>query len=81
MATRLVRIIGESFWLLALGAITIFAFFALLGALDPGDVVGITVVMGVLAVLFVARTFARRRHAEEIAMEGRKTHERERRGF
>lgn len=39
------------FWVLCLGAIAMFAFFAALGAFDPGEVMWLTITMGVLALL------------------------------
>jgi uncharacterized membrane protein (DUF485 family) len=78
---RFARIVGESFWLIALGVIAIFAFFAALGAIDPGDVKGLTIAVIVLVVLFIFRMIAVRRAGAELEMEERKTHERERRGF
>jgi hypothetical protein len=78
---RFTRILGEGFWLLALGTIGIFAFFAALGAFDPSDVKWLTVVVAVLLVLFALRMVAMRRAGAALAMEERKTHERERRGF
>ena len=81
MADRLIRTIGEAFWLLALGLIGIFAFFAVLGALDPGDVKGLTGLVAVLAVLFVFRTLAMRRKGTALSLEERRSHDRERRGF
>ncbi len=69
----------DAFWVLAIGAIAAYAFFAALGAFSPGDVVGVTVAIGVLAALWVARALlAGRRPVER---DPRLVHARERRGF
>ena len=41
---------------ICLGAVVLFAFFATLGGISPGEVVGLTVVVGVLALLLLARS-------------------------
>jgi hypothetical protein len=74
-------LVGEGFWLLAIGTIGVFAFFAALGAFSPGDVVWLTIVVAVLLVLFGIRMIAVRRAGTALMMEDRKSHERERRGF
>lgn len=72
------------FWVLCLGAITLFVFFAALQAFDPRDVMWLTIAVGALAVLALAH-FIHVRHAmddgrhDELA---RTVHAmRERRGF
>jgi hypothetical protein len=74
------RWIGEAFWVLALGVILVYGFFLLLGAIDPGDVVALSVVVGVLVVLYAARTWWQSRHPVE-GRDQRLTSARERRGF
>ena len=81
MADRFIAIIGEAFWLLALGLIAMFAFFSVLGALDPSDVKGLTGLVVVLAILFVFRLIAMRRKGTALSLEERRSHDRERRGF
>jgi uncharacterized membrane protein YhaH (DUF805 family) len=81
MADRFITIIGEAFWLLALGLIAMFAFFAVLGALDPSDVKGLTGLVVILAILFVIRLIAMRRKGTALSLEERRSHDRERRGF
>ncbi len=39
------------FWTLCLGAVAMFLFFAMLGAFDPGEVMWLTIAVGVLAVI------------------------------
>ncbi len=72
------------FWVLCLGAVVLYAFFAVLGAFDPGEVMWLTISVGILALLCMVH-FWRIRHAlddgrhDELA---RSVHAmRERRGF
>ena len=71
-------------WALALGAITLFCFFAAIGALHPGDVAWLTVAVGVLAVA-CALHFVRVRHELDRNTRGELARSvnawRERRGF
>lgn len=39
-----------------IGVVAMFVFFAALGGISPGEVVGLTVVVGALALLIVARS-------------------------
>ena len=43
----LVRTIGELFWVIALAVIVVYVFFLVLGALSPGDVVALSVLVAV----------------------------------
>ena len=70
----------ELFWVLALGVLLVFAFFAVLGAIDPGAVVGLTIGVCVLAALWVLHAYLQSRHKGE-AHDERLVHARERRGF
>jgi uncharacterized membrane protein (DUF485 family) len=69
----------DAFWVLAMGFIAAYAFFAALGAFSPGDVVGVTVAVGILTGLWVLRAVLARRAGEE--RDPRLVHARERRGF
>ena len=70
----------DAFWVLAIGAIAAYAFFAALGAFSPGDVLGLTLAIGVLVLLWVVRAvMAGRRAVQE--RDPRLVHARERRGF
>ena len=73
------RVIRDGFWVLALGVIGGFLFFFALGAIDPGDVVGVTLAVVALALLWLVRAWALGRHKNEY--DPRLSHERERRGF
>lgn len=66
----------DAFWVVALGLIAAYAFFAALGAFSPGDVLGVTIAVGVLVALWVWKAS---RGAGERDM--RLAHDRERRGF
>jgi hypothetical protein len=69
---------------ICLGIIGLFVFFAALGGISPGEVVGLTIVVGVLALLLLVRALVVR---HELAAGGdhstsRSVHAlRERRGF
>jgi Flp pilus assembly protein TadB len=70
----------DAFWVLAIGVIAAYAFFAALGAFSPGDVLGVTIAVGVLLALWILRAFLARR-AAIAARDPRLVHARERRGF
>ena len=40
---------------ICIGVVVMFVFFAALGGISPGEVVGLTIVVGVLALLLVVR--------------------------
>ncbi|HET6509235.1 MAG TPA: hypothetical protein VFG42_20735 [Baekduia sp.] len=70
----------DLFWVLAIGVIAAYAFFAALGAFSPGDVLPLTVAVAVLVALWILRavTSGRRRRDDR---DPRLVHARERRGF
>ncbi len=69
---------------ICLGAVVMFVFFTTLGGVDPGEVTTLTIVVGVLALLFLVRSLLVRR---ELGARGSPTtlrsvnSLRERRGF
>ena len=71
--------VRAAFWALALGIIAAYVFFLALGAYSVGEVVGVSVVVGVLMVAWVVHGLAERRHAGARAALLRGA--RERRGF
>ena len=71
--------VRATFWALALGIIAAYVFFLALGAYSVGEVVGVSVVVGVLLVAWIAHGLALRRHAGEHRELVRSA--RERRGF
>ena len=73
--------VRDFFWVMALGVIGCFVFFFALGAIDPGDVAGVTIGVAILGGLWLARAWALdHRHARDDR-DPRLAHERERRGF
>jgi hypothetical protein len=55
---RAALFVREAFWVLALGVIACYAFFLALGAYGPGDVLGVSVAVGVLVVLWIVHAWA-----------------------
>jgi hypothetical protein len=79
MRSKVLATLSETFWLLVLGVVVMFAFFAALGAFDVTKAVGVTVAVAVLALLWVAHAIWAARHSD-----GRSPaliRDRERRGF
>jgi membrane protein implicated in regulation of membrane protease activity len=76
----LARTVREAFWVIALGLIACYAFFVALGAFAPGDVVGVSVAIGVLVVLWLVHAWTER-HRRDAGRDPRLTAARERRGF
>ena len=70
----------ELFWVLALGTLLVFGFFTVLGAIDPGAVIGLTIGVCVLAGMWVVHAWLQSRAAAQ-ARDARLVHARERRGF
>jgi fatty acid desaturase len=78
--SNVARVVREAFWVIALGVIACYAFFVLLGAWNPGDVVGVSIAVGVLVVLWLIHGWAQS-HRRAEARDPRLTAARERRGF
>jgi len=75
---RLLETARESFWILALAVIVLFAFFVALGAFAPGDVLWVTLLVVALCALWIVHaTLARRRRERDPSV----VRARERRGF
>jgi len=62
--TRTLSTLLETFWILVLALVVLFAFFVALGAFSPGDVVGLTIAVAVLAVLWIAHAVWDSRHRD-----------------
>jgi membrane protein YdbS with pleckstrin-like domain len=77
--SRILATLSETFWVLVLAVVVLFVFFVALGALSPGEVVGLTVVVVVLAALWVAHAVWQSRHSDPHDREVVRA--RERRGF
>jgi hypothetical protein len=78
--TRVATFIRETFWVFALAAILGYLFFMVLGAFDPGDAAGVTIAVGVLALLWILHAWAGRRRGDDNR-DPRLVEARERRGF
>jgi fatty acid desaturase len=77
--SRMRATMSETFWVLVLGVVVLFAFFFALGAIDPGDVVWLTLGVLALALLWTAHAVWESRHRtgrDPVAIRNR-----ERRGF
>ncbi len=77
--TPIATFVVEAFWVIALAVILAYAFFAILGAFDPGDSAGLSIAVAVLVLLWILRAWATRRHHGE--RDPRIIAARERRGF
>ncbi|HWI72630.1 MAG TPA: hypothetical protein VNT55_11810 [Baekduia sp.] len=71
----------DAFWVLAIGVIAAYVFFAALGAFSPGDALGVTIAVGILLVLWIVRALSVKRRAAKADRDPRLVHARERRGF
>ena len=69
----------QSFWVLLISLVALFAFLLALGAYSPGEVVGLTIVMVVIFVVWVAHAAWVTRRADK--RDPRAVAARERRGF
>lgn len=76
---KILHTLSETFWLLALAVVVMFAFFVALGAFKPGEVALVTVGVGALAVLWVAHAVWAARHHDPHDRAAIRA--RERRGF
>ena len=62
--SRLLGTLSDTFWILVLALVVLFAFFLALGAFSPSDGLTITIVVAVLAVLWVAHAVWDSRHRD-----------------
>jgi uncharacterized membrane protein (DUF485 family) len=62
--SRTLSTLLETFWILVLALVVLFAFFVALGAFSPGDVVGLTIAVAVLAVLWIVHAVWDSRHRD-----------------
>ncbi|HEY7078041.1 MAG TPA: hypothetical protein VH418_21840 [Solirubrobacteraceae bacterium] len=76
---RILAVLSETFWVLVIAVVAMFAFFLLLGAISPGQAVLLTVVVAGLAILWVAHAIWVSRHSDGRDPGARRA--RERRGF
>ena len=61
---RMLETMRETFWVLALAVIALFAFFVALGAFSPADVIWVTIVVGLLCVLWIVHAVLEGRHRD-----------------
>jgi hypothetical protein len=78
---RIWAVMSESFWILLVIIVALFVFLLALGAYSPSEVVGLTLVMVGLFVLWVAHAAWVTRRADRRARDPRAVAARERRGF
>jgi hypothetical protein len=76
---RIWAVMSESFWILLVSIVALFVFLLALGAYSPSEVVGLTLVMVGLFVLWVAHAAWVTRRADK--RDPRAIAARERRGF
>ena len=82
METRSSRVrstMSDTFWILILGVVVLFAFFFALGAVDPGDAAWLTLAVLGLALLWAAHAVWDSRHRS--GRDPATIRNRERRGF
>lgn len=72
------RGLSQAFWAIAAGVVVAYVFFLALGAFESGEALALTIVVIVLAALWVAHTVIASR---QRARDPRLTRGRERRGF
>jgi uncharacterized membrane protein YhaH (DUF805 family) len=76
---RIVEVMRETFWVLALAVIALFAFLVALGAFSPADAIWATIVVALLSVLWVMHAVLEGRHRD--SRDPAAVRARERRGF
>ena len=75
----MLAMLSETFWILVLALVVLFAFFVALGAFSPGEVAGLTAVVVLLAGLWIAHAVWASRHSDPH--DRATVRARERRGF
>ena len=77
--SRVLATLANTFWVLALSVLVLFAFFVALGAFKPGQVAGLTLGVCVLALAWAAHAAWESRHRDGRSPAAIRN--RERRGF
>jgi protein-S-isoprenylcysteine O-methyltransferase Ste14 len=62
--SRTLATLAATFWVLVLAIVVLFAFFVALGAFSPGEVVGLTIGVAFLAILWIAHAMWNARHTD-----------------
>jgi fatty acid desaturase len=76
---RMLSTLADTLWVLVLAVVVLFAFFVALGAFSPGEVIGLTLAVAVLALLWVVHAVRESRHSDPH--DPSTVRARERRGF
>ena len=76
---RMRSTMSDTFWVLVLSIVVLFAFFIALGAISPGEVAWLTIAVLALALLWTAHAVWDSRHRD--GRDPAATRNRERRGF
>jgi len=76
---RILEVMRETFWILALAVIALFAFLVALGAFSPGDAIWATIVVALLCVMWIGHAILEGRHRD--TRDPAVVRARERRGF
>ena len=79
MRSKVLATLSETFWMLVLGVVVLFAFFAALGAFEMGEAVWATVAVIALAALWLAHAVWVSHHSD--GRDPATIRNRERRGF
>ncbi len=77
--SRMRSTLSDTFWILVLSVIVLFAFFVALGAFSPAEVAGLSLGVAVLALLWTAHALWQSRHRD--GRDPAAVRNRERRGF
>ena len=77
--SRMLATLTETFWVLVLAVVVLFAFFVALGAFQPGEVIVLTLVVLALALLWFVHAVWDSRHRDPH--DPSVVRARERRGF
>jgi protein-S-isoprenylcysteine O-methyltransferase Ste14 len=64
VSRRTLATLSDTLWVLVLAVVVLFAFFVALGAFSPGEVVGLTLAVAVLALLWIAHAVWDSRHRD-----------------
>jgi hypothetical protein len=62
--SRILATLSETLWILVLAVVVLFAFFLVLGAFTPGQMGALTIVVAILALLWIAHAMWDSRHRD-----------------
>ena len=62
--SRILATLSDTFWILVLAVVVLFAFFVALGAFSPGDVAVVTLLVIALGLLWLAHAVWDSRHRD-----------------